>query len=102
MEKVYLGVLANATEPRVQLAVRGLLDFTHYAHFETHCDESLGQMDAAWAAFHANKAVFIDLGICEHFNINKLHKLKHYTDASALEELQTATTPRILNTFTLI
>ncbi|KAJ7438105.1 hypothetical protein B0H11DRAFT_1884753 [Mycena galericulata] len=81
MEKVYLGVLANATEPRVQLAVRGLLDFTHYAHFETHCDESLAQMDAAWAAFHANKAVFIDLGIREHFDINKLHKLKHYTDA---------------------
>ncbi|KAJ6547852.1 hypothetical protein B0H10DRAFT_2243414 [Mycena sp. CBHHK59/15] len=32
MEKVYLGALANATEPRVQLAVRGVLDFTYYAH----------------------------------------------------------------------
>ncbi|KAJ6623824.1 hypothetical protein B0H10DRAFT_2213196 [Mycena sp. CBHHK59/15] len=81
MEKVYLGVLANATEPRVQLAVRGVLDFTYYAHFETHCDESLAQMDAAWAAFHDNKAVFIDLEIREHFNINKIHKLKHYIDS---------------------
>ncbi|KAJ7820184.1 hypothetical protein B0H14DRAFT_3089273 [Mycena olivaceomarginata] len=35
MEKVFLGVLANATEPRVQLAARGVLDFIHYAHFET-------------------------------------------------------------------
>ncbi|KAJ7762799.1 hypothetical protein DFH07DRAFT_867460 [Mycena maculata] len=81
MEKVYLGVLANATDPRVQLAVRGLLDFTYYAHFETHCDESLTQMDAAWEVFHANKAVFKELEIRDDFNIIKIHKLEHYTDA---------------------
>ncbi|KAJ7444666.1 hypothetical protein FB451DRAFT_1056190 [Mycena latifolia] len=81
MEKVFLGVLANATDPRVQLAVRGVLDFIHYAHFETHCDESLAQQDAAWAAFHANKDIFIQLGIRKHFNINKIHKLKHYVDS---------------------
>jgi hypothetical protein len=47
MEKVFLGILAGATDPRVQLAVRGILDFIYYAHFETHCDESLLQLDAA-------------------------------------------------------
>jgi hypothetical protein len=80
MEKVYLGILANATDPRVLRAVRGVLDFTYYAHFETHCDESLAQMDAAWVAFHENKAVFWELEIRDEFEINKLHKLKHYTD----------------------
>ncbi|KAJ7875486.1 hypothetical protein B0H14DRAFT_3083210 [Mycena olivaceomarginata] len=74
MEKVFLGVLANATDQRVQLAAAGILDFIHYAHFETHCDESLAQLDTAWLAFHNNKDVF-------HFNINKLHKLKHYVDS---------------------
>jgi hypothetical protein len=54
MEKIFLGVLANATEPAVQRAVRGVIDFTYYAHFETHCDESLAKLDAAWAAFHAD------------------------------------------------
>ncbi|KAJ7858828.1 hypothetical protein B0H14DRAFT_3085030 [Mycena olivaceomarginata] len=81
MEKVFLGVLANATDQRVQLAAAGILDFIHYAHFETHCDESLAQLDAAWLAFHNNKDVFVDLEIREHFNINKLHKLKHYVDS---------------------
>ncbi|KAF7333704.1 hypothetical protein MVEN_02326700 [Mycena venus] len=81
MEKVFLGVLANATEPRVQCAVRGLIDFIYYAHFETHCDESLSKMDEAWASFHINKEVYKDLEIREHFDINKLHKLKHYTDS---------------------
>ncbi|KAJ7458309.1 hypothetical protein B0H11DRAFT_1873281 [Mycena galericulata] len=81
MEKVLLGVLANATDPVVQLCVRGLIDFIHYAHFETHCDESLAELDAAWAAFHAHKHVFVELEIRKHFNINKIHKLKHYVDS---------------------
>ncbi|KAJ7697259.1 hypothetical protein B0H17DRAFT_1197650 [Mycena rosella] len=81
MEKVFLGVLVHATDPAVQLAVRRMLDFVYYAHFETHCDESLAQQDAAWSAFHASKDIFIKLGICKHFNINKIHKLKHYIDS---------------------
>ncbi|KAF8121357.1 hypothetical protein K438DRAFT_1913726 [Mycena galopus ATCC 62051] len=81
MEKVFLGILANATEPRVQLACRGVLDFIHYAHFETHCDESLLELDAAWLAFHNNKDIFVDLEVRTHFNISKVHKLKHYVDS---------------------
>ncbi|KAJ7453512.1 hypothetical protein FB451DRAFT_1519921 [Mycena latifolia] len=81
MEKVFLGVLANATDPAVQRTVKGVIDFIHYSHFETHCDVSLAQMDAAWSTFHSNKQIFIDLKIRPHFNINKFHKLKHYTDS---------------------
>ncbi|KAJ7886278.1 hypothetical protein B0H13DRAFT_1628019 [Mycena leptocephala] len=81
MEKVFLGVLAKATDPAVQRSVRGIIDFIYYAHFETHCNESLAKLDAAWAAFHANKNIFIDLEIRKHFNINKLHKIKHYVDS---------------------
>ncbi|KAJ7290123.1 hypothetical protein C8J57DRAFT_1164296 [Mycena rebaudengoi] len=81
MEKVFLGVIANTTDPGIQRAVRGILDFIYYAHFETHTDESLAKLDAAWASFHANKDVFKILEIREHFDINKLHKLKHYVDS---------------------
>ena len=48
MEKVFLPILAGATDPAVLRAVRGVLDFIYYAHFETHCDESLSALDAAW------------------------------------------------------
>ncbi|KAJ7159504.1 hypothetical protein C8R46DRAFT_906545 [Mycena filopes] len=78
MEKVFLGVLADATDAVVLRAVRGILDFIHYAHFETHCDESLLRLDAAWLAFHENKHGFKSR---EHFNISKIHKLKHYVDS---------------------
>ncbi|KAJ7148839.1 hypothetical protein C8R46DRAFT_1310948 [Mycena filopes] len=78
MEKVFLGILANATEPAVIRATRGILDFIYYAHFETHSDASLVQLDAAWLAFHDNKHGFESR---EHFNISKVHKLKHYVDS---------------------
>jgi hypothetical protein len=81
MEKVFLGVLAGATDPAVLRAVRGILDFIYYAHFESHCDESLAKLDAAWATFHENKKIFEELEIREHFNISKLHNIKHYVDS---------------------
>ena len=80
MEKVFLGVLAGATDPAVLRAIRGVLDFIYYAHFETHCDESLVQLDLAWLTFHNNKHIFEELGFRKHFNISKLHNIKHYID----------------------
>ena len=80
MEKVFLGVLANATDPTVIRAVRAILDFIYYAHFEIHTDESLALMDTAWRTFHENKEIFIRLDIQKHFNISKLHNIKHYID----------------------
>ncbi|KAJ7062668.1 hypothetical protein C8F01DRAFT_985774 [Mycena amicta] len=81
MMKVYLGVLANTSDPRVIRAVRGMLDYGYYAHFEKHTDESLALMEEAMDQFHANKQVFQDFGIRNEengFNISKLHKLPHY------------------------
>ncbi|KAG6824370.1 hypothetical protein H0H92_007076, partial [Tricholoma furcatifolium] len=81
MEKVFLGVLANATDPKVIRAVRGVLDFIYYASFEVHTEESLAHLDGAWRVFHENKHVFVDLEIRQHFNISKLHNIKHYLDS---------------------
>ncbi|GBE86978.1 hypothetical protein SCP_1002230 [Sparassis crispa] len=52
MEKVFLGVLAGATDPEVTCAVRSVLDFIYYAHFEMHSEDSLAKLEAAWRNFH--------------------------------------------------
>ncbi|KAF8998093.1 hypothetical protein BDQ17DRAFT_1391771 [Cyathus striatus] len=52
MEKVFLGVVSGVTDQRVQLTT-----------------------------LHKNKEIFIDLQIWEHFNISKLHNIKHYCDS---------------------
>ncbi|KAF7328359.1 hypothetical protein MVEN_02551500 [Mycena venus] len=71
----------TGNERKKYRAVAAIIDFIYYAHFETHCDESLARLDAAWAAFHKDKSIFLELEIRKHFDIKKLHKLKHYVDS---------------------
>ena len=81
MEKVFLGVIIGIAQPEVIRAVRAVLDFIYYAHFETHDFGSLAKLDEAWVAFHQNKGIFIEQEIREHFNIPKVHSSKHYLEA---------------------
>ncbi|KAJ2975809.1 hypothetical protein NUW54_g11669 [Trametes sanguinea] len=78
MEKVFLGVVAGAADEHVVRAVRAILDFIYLAHFEAHSDQSLESLHHAWRDFHHYKAIFIDLGIREHFNFPKGHSTEHY------------------------
>lgn len=78
LEKVFLGVLAGATDEAVVSAIRAVLDFIYYAHFESHTDSTLKKLQAAWTDFHERKSVFIDHGVREHFNIPKFHSMQHY------------------------
>ena len=84
MEKVFLGTLIGIADDEVLCAVRAIEDFIYYAHFEVHCDESLATLNNAWATFHRHKYIFEDLGIRNHFNISKLHNIKHYIDTIRL------------------
>lgn len=78
MEKVFLGVITGASDPMAVRAVRAVLDFIYYAHFETHTNDSLTAMHASWVAFHDNKDVFLPYRPREDFNIPKLHSALHY------------------------
>jgi hypothetical protein len=81
MEKVFLGMLIGTVDDEVLKTVHAVLDFIGYAHFETHCDEFLAELDRAWVAFHEGKGIFEDLEIQKHFNISKIHNIKHYVDS---------------------
>ncbi|KAL6302633.1 hypothetical protein BKA93DRAFT_696014, partial [Sparassis latifolia] len=78
MEKVFLGVLAGAADPEVTCAVRSVLDFIYYAHFEMHSEDSLAKLEAAWCNFHRYKHVFVREGIRKNFDIPKVHSAEHY------------------------
>ena len=59
-------------------AVRALLDFLYLAQYPAHTSETLEHICVALERFHANKAIFVDLGIWDHFHFPKLHSLDHY------------------------
>jgi hypothetical protein len=78
IEKIVLGLFAGAIPAAAQCAARALLDFCYYARWEQHDSRSLSAMDDALSAFHANKYIFVKLGVREDFNFQKLHTLEHF------------------------
>ena len=82
--RILLGLVIDLPLPGVRYsacltgAVRALLDFIYLSQYSVHTTESLSALDAALRQFHAEKDIFIDLGVQEHFNLPKLHSLTHY------------------------
>ncbi|PCH34487.1 hypothetical protein WOLCODRAFT_61054 [Wolfiporia cocos MD-104 SS10] len=60
------------------LAVRAMLDFVFTAQYPVHTTETLQSLEDALEQFHANKDIFIDLGIGHDFKIPKLHCVSHW------------------------
>lgn len=82
--RILLGLIIDLRLPnglstsRLIRAVRAMLDFLYIAQFPVHSDETLLSMNEALATFHANKEVFVELGIRDEFNLPKLHNIGHY------------------------
>ncbi|KAI1782434.1 hypothetical protein LXA43DRAFT_905807 [Ganoderma leucocontextum] len=68
----------GASASRLLRATKALLDFLYFAQYSTHHTGSLKLLDKALRAFHANKQIFVELGIRENFRLLKLHSLDHY------------------------
>ncbi|KAJ7813601.1 hypothetical protein B0H14DRAFT_3477711 [Mycena olivaceomarginata] len=82
MEKVFACLIAgHAAEPAVIRTAQAVIDFIYLASLESHTARSLDALGAALDTFHANKQIFLDLGVRAkqgHFNIPKLHSMEHY------------------------
>ena len=81
LQRVFVGALVGAVpDPAVVKAGRSLLDFIYLAQYHSHTDETLRALQNALNDFHSIKDVFINLGCRDHFNIPKLHSLRHYIE----------------------
>ena len=78
MEKVFLGTILNVSSELVIRTVRHLLDFIYLAHYETHTDETLRQLEQAWEKFTQAKRIFLSKGVRKNFEIPKIHSMQHY------------------------
>ncbi|KAJ3888376.1 hypothetical protein GG344DRAFT_53755 [Lentinula edodes] len=91
--------LSISQSRRLTSATRALLDFLYLACYPIHSDDSLGSVEAALAAFHENKDIFVELGAREHFNLPKIHYLCHYVRGfklfGASDNYNTETTERL-------
>ncbi|KAH9025374.1 hypothetical protein EDB85DRAFT_2149809 [Lactarius pseudohatsudake] len=90
MCRILLGLIVDLPLPsgqvtsRIIRSVHALLDFLYLAQLPSQTTNTVARLDSSLARFHDNKAVFVDLGVREHFNIPKLHSLMHYSPSIAL------------------
>ncbi|KAF8600791.1 hypothetical protein BDV93DRAFT_546232 [Ceratobasidium sp. AG-I] len=87
MEKVFIGVMAGLVHKDVMDVIVAALDFIYYSQLTVHSTITLRLMDDALHQFHAAKNIFVTRGVREHFNINKIHSMVHYS--TAIRELGT-------------
>ncbi|KAH9010812.1 hypothetical protein EDB84DRAFT_1590797 [Lactarius hengduanensis] len=90
MCRILLGLVVDLPLPsgqatsRIVRSVHALLDFLYLAQLPSQTTDTMTRLDEALARFHSNKAVFVDLGIRDHFDIPKFHSLMHYSPSIAL------------------
>jgi hypothetical protein len=81
MQEIFIGVMAGAVNDEVLTVIHTVIDFIYCAQFQSHMIKTLAGLQKSLETFHAHKDIFIQLGVCEHFNILKLHNIQHYLDA---------------------
>ncbi|KAI0087258.1 hypothetical protein BDY19DRAFT_893576, partial [Irpex rosettiformis] len=84
LARVILGVIIDMRLPggqssvRLVKATRALLDFLYLAQYPVHSSDTLVHLHDALQSFHDNKAIFVDLGIRNSWQLPKLHFASHY------------------------
>ncbi|TFK53469.1 hypothetical protein OE88DRAFT_1643214 [Heliocybe sulcata] len=84
MAKVLLACLIGKIPAEALLAIRSLLDFIYQAQNKIHDDVTLTYLQEALDTFHANKSIFLTVGLREDLNIPKFHSLLHYIESICL------------------
>ncbi|KAJ7731745.1 hypothetical protein B0H16DRAFT_1772455 [Mycena metata] len=74
----YVKLPGDASSSKLVAAIRSLLDFVYLAQYPMHTSETLAHLDNALQRFHANKSIFVELGVRDDFNLPKLHSCLHY------------------------
>ena len=83
MQRVFVSLIAGVpnVDDKVLTVVHALTDFIYYAQFQLHTSETLDAMQSCLNTFHLYKDIFIELGLCEDFNIPKFYAMQHYITA---------------------
>jgi hypothetical protein len=84
IEKVMLALFAGGVPAAAHRAATALISLVYLMRSESHDSDSLDDLQGALDAFHADKHIFIRLGLRDHFNLPKLHALQHYIDSIRL------------------
>lgn len=72
MQKFFIVIFVSAINSKVLMVTQAIVDFMYYSQLQLHIMDSINVLCGVLKKFHNNKQIFIDLKICEHFNISKI------------------------------
>ncbi|OAX31749.1 hypothetical protein K503DRAFT_794902 [Rhizopogon vinicolor AM-OR11-026] len=81
MAYILLCYLIGKVPRWVLLAFRSLLNFIYLTQYPSHDDQTLRYLQDALETFHKHKDILIQLHMCSHFDILKVHSLVHYINS---------------------
>ena len=81
MQWIFTGLLIGAVQPAVLCTAVAVINFIYYSQLKVHISLTL---ESFQKALEANKAIFVAKGICDDFNIPKIHLMVHYFAAVQL------------------
>lgn len=81
MQKIFVSLMTGAVTDEVLTVIKALVDYIYYAQLQCHTGETLSSLDRCLEIFHAHKQILVDLEIRQHFNIPKLHNIRHYVNS---------------------
>ncbi|EGN96437.1 hypothetical protein SERLA73DRAFT_59635, partial [Serpula lacrymans var. lacrymans S7.3] len=73
-------ILLGKVPSQVVMCYRALLDFIYIAQYASHDDTTIQYPEDSPDLYHANKHIFVHLGVREHLNIPKFHSMLHYAE----------------------
>ena len=81
MEKLMLGVIIGGVPNCFIPVVCSLINFIYLLQLQYHISMTLKLLEGCLKIFHDHKHIVIELGVCDNFNIPKLHSILHYVDS---------------------
>lgn len=76
--KVFLPAIKGLVPDGMVRAIAAFLEFCYIVRRSQLDTKSLDQLDDALARFHAEREIFLELGIRDNFNLPRQHSLNHY------------------------
>ena len=76
--KVYLPAIESHVPADMVCTVRDLLDFCYLVRRDVHDSNTLATINQSLENFHKHREVFIRAGVCENWNLPRMHSLKHF------------------------
>ena len=100
MEKIMLGIAIGGVPNRFITVICSLINFIYLSQLQYHTSTTIKLLEDFLKCFHEHKDIVVELEVCDHFNIPKIHLILHYVKCSSADSYNSESPQRLHIDFT--